>query len=914
MGQEIQQFSGDASPLIAEFQKVIAKMRQEAQQRRKNETESKRQAREFRGRVRDQIRQSSEQRAATQAAGKTAADAARMSIRSTSDYAKALRIQKQALDAGIISLDQFRQRKERLKAALQQLKSEQSGENALLREADKILQQTRSSTDRYKRGIEALNLALKKGKIDQQQYDAAVRQLTADIRGAETAQRSWAASMLGTVGALTGMASGVAVVLRVVAQLREEYQRLIETQREAADAQRPLAAIQSQAVKNLGVDKEFDAKKLFDVVRQKSQELGIDEADLTAAVSDALSARGKGTARDALNSVLAAAKFERFGGRETLATLAGSSSDIKKRTGMTDEASLGFLSQIGQLSRVTRTEELSRNIAPAVVNALSSGVSKEFAGAMVAALSQGIVDQTGRVSRTGLTSVITALEKFDPGANIEETFNRLLNDRQARQQFFQDNSFEKKALFAVRDLFTRGSTIHQTFTQGQQTLRQNSAQGQFDSVVSQTESLESVQVARLEQFLKNTERQSQLANVEGAISGVIRDELDGIRKALGKSGFGSKIAQMVEDIDAGGELGVDSLKGGLEGELRDLRFDKRTKTEFQDGMVVAGGTELVARDMSNAERKQAVIINDLLRRLDQLAPIVAQAPADAVVNADGGGIKPGFRADPDEILDKERQANAQQDAREAAAANDEQRREARARQLRQQQMQQDAQTQRLRQQQQQRQPQNAPQHTGPVVAQMSRAEAERFLGKSLGRFVNLPGDDVKAKASIREEFRARLDGGQEVPEAIKRSIVSHMQSSSERLSQRDASVMREILREVDQPVLTGQQDAAAAVPFQLQPAEVDPAAQPQFQRAPAAGVGRDLPLISEDPLRLIQRSSNANGITLNRIFQVLDERLPAAGGGAANASSVANERRTVQRAGVANSNARRRFAGRNGGL
>lgn len=855
MGFEIQKFFGDATQLLGEIAKINQAHRLEAATRAKNAADARKLAAEERDQLRKTIQSGRERKRLTEEIGRAALKASTESIKSTADYNRVLFAQEQALKRGAISLDQFKRRKFALLNALRELRREQSGENTLLREAERVIKTAASATDIYRRGVVALNLAKKRGKIDNEQYALGLRKLRTDLEAVNRGQNSWRMSMLQTAGAITGMTGGVAIVLRVVSQLRAEYERLLEQQREARDAHLPLAAIQSQAVKNLGVDKEFDAKKLFQFIRQKSQEIGIDEVELTAAASDALSARGSGTARSALNSVLAAAKFERFGGRETLATLAGSASDIRKKTGLSDEASLGFLSQIGQLSRVTRTEELSRNIAPAVVNALSSGASREFAGSMVAALSQGIVDTTGRVSRTGLTSVVTALERFEPGQNIERTFEKLLTNQDARAQFFQTNSFEKKAQFAVRDLFTQGSEINNTFRAGLQTLRGNGPQAQFNRVVSQTEGLESFRVARFNQYLTNTTNQAQLANVDGAISAAVRDSLDGIRKALGKSGFGSKISQLVEDAQNSGVLDKPALQKALKDEI----FSFRKFYEYQ-------GPErgVVARDrvMTLTEEKQVLILEKLARGVeamntmaDPIAPII---PDVAVA-----GGQPINRPKP-RVFDPAFGPKAPK-----------------------------------------------PPKRELTVAEMSRTQADRFLMAGLSQFQNLPGDDAKVRKDARAFFNRQMEAGASPEEAVEAALDRAAGHGGGRLNARDSGVLNRLRGQVRrrpglQNNAAAEQNGGVAVP------RVNAGDVPNDQQINGNANVAAVVQIGGDPLQvLIKKADERNGL-LTQILGRIDGG--NAGGGRGADPVQANDRRAVEGAKQADRAAAARHNGRRGGL
>ena len=627
-------FGGDASRLIAEMRKIQQEVRAESQTRREADRISRQLSKAESDRIRDQIRFGRQAKQSTVEMSQAAIDALQKAKSPWEEYTAKVFQLNQALQKGAISQGQFRQAKFAMLRVLRESKREQEGENEKLRDAARLVNSAQTAQDRYRAAIEALNLALKRGKIDQQQHAAGVRQAGLDFQKASGSVTSFSSSLMSTAGTLTGITGGVAAALKVVAELRAEYERLISAQRDAAAAHVPLAAAQSQMVKNLGVDPEFNAQDLVAFIRQQSQGLGLSETDLTLAISDALSARGDESARSAVEGVLAAAKFERFGGVDTFKTLAASSLDISKATGLNKEESLGFLSQIGQLSRVTNTKELSANVGPAVANALSAGVSREFAGALVSALTQGIVDEQGRVSRTTLTRIITQLQEFDPSANVQETFFRLSKDSAARQEFLDGASFESKALFAVRDVFTEGTKVQASFLNAFKVLSENAPQGQFDSVVSQVDALESVRIARMQQELANTTNQAQLADVEGAMSGAIRDQLDEMRKAIGRSGLGAKLDQVLTDVQTGGVQNLESLRAALEREKAilsggDSALDVVGKTLAATLVPAYGGSfydRMFGGDPEQNE-KQVNLIQKMIDRVDGMQQELIQLEA-----------------------------------------------------------------------------------------------------------------------------------------------------------------------------------------------------------------------------------------------------------------------------------------------
>jgi hypothetical protein len=552
------------------------------------------------------------------------------------------------MKAGNITADEYRKafdgigkETDQLNTQLRRLNAQVNEDTRDLKRAADLNAKYETSTERVGRSIKELNRLREKGFISAQQHArgiAAEKRTLDEGRGAAASFTREVAQMAG--GWLTANAA-MSAGSRIVATLRREYERMLEAQGKAAGAHLGLAAAQEQAAFNLGDDPTLTIETLFSEVKKTASELGMNEADLTAAVSDALSARGDANAGQALRSVQAAAKLRRFAPEE-LPGLSASALDISKGTGLDLEQSLGFLLMTGTQSRVTNMKDLSENIAPAIVGGMQMGARMDTSAALVAALSQGGVDPTGRTSRTGQTALLAQAREFGRATSgffqqdqsAEQVIQIMLQNPAVAEQFLGSKklggfgaTFEKKMAPAVEALFTPGTAVNRQFFNARGEFGKD-PQVRYDQTVQQIGQLESVQVARLKQNLDAQTNQLQLSNLRGAAGAVIREGLAEVEQAVGQSGLRSDFDTLMRDFAGGGAPTLDAADqalGVLESKLRGRKVRNRTWTDTllstQSVSVAGGGTIATAqptREANQQEIEQAETIAVLREQLKQL--------------------------------------------------------------------------------------------------------------------------------------------------------------------------------------------------------------------------------------------------------------------------------------------------------
>jgi hypothetical protein len=423
----------------------------------------------------------------------------------------------------------------------------------------------KTKQDRYAEAIEKLNRLRDKGRISSTQHAAAVKNETDKLNAGTAPTESFGASIVKMGTAWLGANAAMSAGQKAVQILKEEYDRLIERQQTAADAQISLATAQENALANL--DTSMDPKAFLDRMRAESQNLGMSEKDLTNAAANALSAKGDKTAAESIDAVVAAAKFKRFGGADEQAGLAGTALDLGKAFGMNPEQALGFLAQAQGPSRVVSAHGMATNIAPGIIGASQFGVSKEMAASIAAALSSTAVDVTGAKTQTTMSALMEQLRSFGgEGSSVEQTMALIQQDKNTRDEFLANASFEKAMLPAVEGLLNSGTQTFKEFQNAQKVFGEMTPQQAFDRELAKKDASPAIQTAMLNQKMEANTEQQFLADPAMAQSAVIRRNMDEMRLALGNSGISSKAAGILNDISSGGTLDLNDALSALQRE------------------------------------------------------------------------------------------------------------------------------------------------------------------------------------------------------------------------------------------------------------------------------------------------------------------------------------------------------------
>lgn len=526
---------------------------------------------------------------------------------------------RQHLQAGRIDTDTYRKalselakEYKRAESNTEAARAAQAAESAELREAAQVIDKIKTKQERYAETIEKLNRLRDKGRISSSQHAAAVKQETDNLNAGtpqvETFGQSVAKMAAGWLTANAAMEAGRAAV----ALLRDEYDRLIERQQKAADAQLSLAGAQENALANL--DTSMSPEAFLKRMRDESQNLGMSEKDLTTAAANALSAKGDKTASDAIDAVVAAARFKRFGGADEQAGLAGTALDLGKAFNMTPEQSLGFLAQAQGPSRVVSAKGMAENIAPGIMGAAQFGVSKEVAASIAAALSSTAVDVTGAKTQTTMSSLMEQLRSFGgSGSNVEETLALIQKDKSIRDEFLANASFEKQMIPAVEGLLTGGTQTYKEFQNAQKVFGEMTPQQAYDRELAKKNVSVAMQTATLDQKMKANVEQQFLADPAAAQSAIIRENMASMRLALGESGLSSKVSGIIDDVSSGGTLDLNAAIESLQSQQRQL-----TAPVAVPQFGTFAGPQPTRINASEEAQKQSALLQKLIDQIVEL--------------------------------------------------------------------------------------------------------------------------------------------------------------------------------------------------------------------------------------------------------------------------------------------------------
>lgn len=443
------------------------------------------------------------------------------------------------------------------------------------------------------------------------------------------------------IGAITGVGSVVGGIAVAAAALKREYDDLLNRQRKAADAQLALADAQSQALVNLGQDKDITNKNLFQEIRKISLETGVNERDTTMAVSNALSARGDKPARAALDAVRVAQRLS-AANPENANQLSGAILDLAKRGKMSEEEAAGVFIGVSRMARVTDLHGTAEHVAPGMLGVMGFGDDISQAGALLSAVSLGEADPTGRRSRTASISLAKQLEERLPQLKNTEERIRFIQQGGAREwkKFFEGGryrvngrskefsgaSFEATALPTIRELLSSdpNAQARKEYEAGLQAIPKGAqALGLFRETVGQIEAAPAMQQLKLDRFFKGRAESERIQDILSGQTAISREGLSDILESIGEGAMGR-------------------FGAGLEFEAR--TFGGATPTEAAAAVLSRRASLL--RTQSHGE---AAPSPEDLARADKLEAVVAELQKLVKLQEEQNneGVKVEVKVDPD---------------------------------------------------------------------------------------------------------------------------------------------------------------------------------------------------------------------------------------------------------------------------
>lgn len=526
------------------------------------------------------------------------------------------------------------------------LEKAEKDKNEEIKSAQRIIEANLTAQQKYERNIAQITDLHKKGRLTLEQYSAAVvAEKTSLDKSAESGDKF--GGVLGGLGTkVAGAAAGFASMGTVITFIKAEYDALLERQGKSKDANISLAAEQEALLGNLG---DADAKKLFEDIRQTSKKSGIKEENVTAAVNEAMAARGDLALGDVLSGVQTAAKVRKFAPSE-LAGLSAAAIDTKKQTGLDMDQSMGFLMQMLPQSRVKSLKGVAENFTPAVGGLMSQGADRQTAAAVLSSLSHGMGDVTGQQTRTAALSLGGQLREFAPGQDIGKTIAALQQDKALRDKFLEKASFEVAARPAIESLLSGGKQAQQ-YASAKAAFSEDPRKALERGIEARAAS-GAIGVAEQDLTFVNIVDQQRLADTKGAASSVNRERLAEIRKQAGQFGITGAVQTAAEDVMSGGQRTSEQTIGALDSEIKRLQTGSTDRSLLKEGFLAIatqGGSLATAGGRMNEsaqseESKQLVALltemRDLAKQqlLDQKEKQMIGAAVGRAKNQNEGGL------------------------------------------------------------------------------------------------------------------------------------------------------------------------------------------------------------------------------------------------------------------------------------
>lgn len=448
------------------------------------------------------------------------------------------------------------------------------------------------------------------------------------------------ASVKQFIGTFAGVGGVMAGIRAIVSVIQSQIQDIRAQQDRSLNKQREFAPAFAQAFRNTG---GFFTPEKFDKRFNKlSKELpSADPTELANALGGSFSAVGvtnKREAEIAFNATRAAFRFAPLQDGETKQRLASVGGSLAKRFNITPAQAIGLIQSTGNLSNINSLTPLVQNIGPALLGLGDAGFKKRESASLLAALTQGIGDDTGQTSRTAATKLTQELTRFrkqtgrGKSESIGDTLRAIQDDPKLRKLFIEGGKTtvggkavkigalppgEAKSFFAVQSLLGGGDgAVANQFRAGVPMVGDDAKQQRvFDDNVRLSLRLKKTQAARVDKLFSGIVANQQINDNVGAQSAAVRQ---GIRKFLLDRGFGTKDVDFITtklDLINGGRLDLSTAINLLEQRaataqsnvkmMRESGFDKMTGSErYQNRSLENAKAQLILaqqlRDLQGA--------------------------------------------------------------------------------------------------------------------------------------------------------------------------------------------------------------------------------------------------------------------------------------------------------------------------
>lgn len=356
---------------------------------------------------------------------------AQVIVEMTGDEAKLLRALQKVMSENTKVGDTFKQTGKAAKeAADQAVKEAQRVERANAKAAQDIYAEHKKMLDAKER--ESRQAGQKQEAIARQtafaEVQAAIKAAEQEIaalekvearkrKQAETEKNLAAQSQTAMLSKVTGFVAGYASIQSAINLANSALRDQIELQKESLGIATEIAKSQAGATKNLTGLSAVQKAQVFAEAKKMQAEIGFsDQKYIVDAIGSGYSAGGDIEATK--SAVRASAALSRNAPDE-LATISAGAIDLSRGSGITDaQKNLGFMLQVGAISRVEDPAALSRTLSPTISSGVSTvgGQNKQEAsreiGALYSELNKYATDVKGMSTQTATTTLLAKMGEF----------------------------------------------------------------------------------------------------------------------------------------------------------------------------------------------------------------------------------------------------------------------------------------------------------------------------------------------------------------------------------------------------------------------------------------------------------------------------------------------------------------------
>lgn len=437
-----------------------------------------------------------------------------------------------------------------------------------------------------------------------------------------------------SVERLARYALGFVSIHKAVELITEELRVQQEMIDKRTAAQMSVGESRNVLLRNLVGQDETTIRETLQSAARIATETGVSEVAINQALASAVSATS-GNIPLSIDLVRDAAKFLSDRPSE-IGEFAGTLGDLTRVTGTADaRTSLGLLSRVGRLSRITSQALQARNIAPALVGTMAFGGDAPTSGALFAALTTGTGDVSGERTGTALISLAQQLDEaaqgkgvfakdFKPGDiqgdTLAERIRFLQQHRELAQRFVDRASFERKAVGAITQLLTDpASQIAREFAAGQSQfgdLAALRATGDEAIDIFRLNALQGVSERR-----RRIERAAESSLTRRAEDRLSTEEIEHVRSLLidaGMRSFAANIDLGIASKIGGVGVSLDEAIGLLEGRARYLSGEEKASWGEALTPLFKGVSEFDIRRQAPEVQEMVKSLNEAVEELKQI--------------------------------------------------------------------------------------------------------------------------------------------------------------------------------------------------------------------------------------------------------------------------------------------------------